>query len=261
MLKKLAMHLEHRKQFILDEENRKQLMLKKLAMHLEHRKQFILDEENRKQLVLAEENRKQLVLAEENRKQFILQEEHRNLAFIQYDLASRKRRQPAIDPQKAIARQQALHHENVQKQQDARDMSIKIQQELYDEKIQQQQSGHVAYVEENIMHQAVHDEKVKRQRVAENTTQEKGRGKLKKTKDAVQTPFLPGVADQEEERFTAFLIERRKQMEELDKATQSWKTRNFAAWSKKELWQQERDRELSLAVYRQGHPNPCPDFH
>jgi len=95
----------------------------------------------------------------------------------------------------------------------------------------------------------------------ENTKQEKGCGKLKKTKHAAPTSFAPGVADQEEKRFTVFLIERRKHMEELDKATQSWKTRNFAAWSKKESWQQERDRELSLAVYRQGHPNPCPDFH
>jgi len=169
-------------------------------------------------------------------------------------------RQSAIDPQQAIERQQALHHENVKKQEAAHDRNIKIQQDLYDEKLRQQQSGYVAYVEENIMHQAVHDEKVKRQRVAENTTQEKGRGKLKKTKDAAPTSFPLGVADQEEERFTAFLIERRKQMEELDKATQSWKTRNFAAWSKKELWQQERDRELSFAVYRQGHPKPYPDF-
>ena len=172
-------------------------------------------------------------------------------------------RQSAIDPQQAIERQQALHHENVKKQEAAHDSSIKILQDLYDEKLRQQQSGHVAYVEENIIHQAVHDEKIQRQRVEhekENTKQEKGRGKTKKTKDAVQTPFPPGVADQEEERFTVFLIERRKQMEEIDKATQSWKTRNFAAWSKKELWQQERDRELSYAVYRQGHPNPHPDF-
>jgi len=173
-------------------------------------------------------------------------------------------RQPAINPLQAIERQQALHHENIQKREAAHDRNLKIQQDLYDEKLRQQQCGHVAYVEENIAHQAVHDEKIKRQRVEhekENTKPEKGRGKTKKTKDAVQTPFPPGVADQEEERFTAFLIERRKHMEELDKATQSWKTRNFAAWSKKELWQQERDRELSFAVYRQGHPNPHPDFH
>ena len=164
---------------------------------------------------------------------------------------------------KSVDQQRALHRENVKKQEAVDDRNIKIQQEIYDEKLRQQQSGHVAYVEENIVHQAVHDEKIKRQRVQHeevNTKQEKGLGKLKKTKNAVPTSLPPGVAGQEEERFTVFLIERRKHMEELDKATQAWKTRNFPAWSKKELWQQERDRELSFAVYRQGHPNPYPDF-
>jgi len=82
----------------------------------------------------------------------------------------------------------------------------------------------------------------------------------RQSQERILQPKIPGVADQEKERFTVFLIERRKQMEELDKATQCWKTRNFAAWSKKELWQQERDRELSFAVYRQGLPNPYLDL-
>jgi hypothetical protein len=56
------------------------------------------------------------------------------------------------------------------------------------------------------------------------------------------------------------VIERRKQVEKLDQATQLWKTKNFEAWSKKELWQQERDRKLSVAVCRQGRPNPYTDF-
>jgi len=184
------------------------------------------------------------------------------IGYLEQRDAEEKTRQEALCRER-IKRQQALHHENVQKQQATHDSNIKIQQELYDNKIQRQQSGHVEYVEENIIHQAEHDDKIKRQRVAHdeaNTRQQIGRDKKQKTKVATQT-FSPGVADQEEERFRVFLIERRKQIEQLDTTTQTWKTRNFAAWSKKELWQQERDRELSFAVYRQGHPNQHPDFH
>ena len=172
-------------------------------------------------------------------------------------------RSRATERQSVIERQQSLHHENVKKQEAARDRTLKIQQDLYDEKLRQQESGYVAYVEENIIHQAVHDERIQRQRVEheeENIKQEEGRGKLKKSKHAAPTPAASNVVHEEEKRFTAFLTERRTQMEQLDTATQCWKTRNFAAWSKKELWQQERDRELSFAVYRQGLPNPHLDF-
>ena len=84
--------------------------------------------------------------------------------------------------------------------------------------------------------------------------------KIQKTKNEMnQKTFCE--AGSQESRFTEFMIERRKQIENLDQATQRWKTKNFTAWSKKELWQQERDRELSFAVYRQGRPNPYTDFN
>jgi TRAP-type uncharacterized transport system substrate-binding protein len=56
------------------------------------------------------------------------------------------------------------------------------------------------------------------------------------------------------------MIERRKQLENIDKAVQLWKAKNPAAWDKKELSQQQRDRELAAAVYRRGLRNPYPDF-
>jgi hypothetical protein len=67
-------------------------------------------------------------------------------------------------------------------------------------------------------------------------------------------------AGSEESRFAEFMIDRRKQIESVDKAVQIWKAKNPAAWDKKELWQQQRDREIAAAVYRRGLPNPCPDF-
>jgi len=84
--------------------------------------------------------------------------------------------------------------------------------------------------------------------------------KIQKTKNEMnQKTFCE--AGSEELRFIEFMIERRKQIENLDQSIQLWKTKNFTAWSKKELWQQERDRELSAAVYRQGRPNPYTDFN
>ena len=103
----------------------------------------------------------------------------------------------------------------------------------------------------NLPKLAYHKEKTRLQAWREN---------LQTAKNEMREKMLCG-ADPEELRFTEFLMERRKQMEQLDKATQLWKTKNFAAWSKKESWQQERDRELSFAVYRQGCPNPHSEFH
>jgi len=133
-------------------------------------------------------------------------------------------------PKKSPRQEQALHHETVNKKQAEADRILKIQQALYDEKLKRQQSGQVEYVEENIMHQAAHDEQVRTQRVAYDA--------MNTTDDAVY---------QEEIRFMELLIGRRNHDELLDKGIQSWKTKNFAAWSKKELWQQQLDHELSAA--------------
>jgi len=70
------------------------------------------------------------------------------------------------------------------------------------------------------------DEKKKRQQVQHK--------KIQKTQNELHKKMMC-EAGSEESRFTEFLIERRKQIEKLDQATQLWKTRNFEAWSKKEL--------------------------
>jgi len=85
---------------------------------------------------------------------------------------------------------------------------------LYDEKIKRQQSGQVEHVEENIMHQAAHNEQVRKQRVAHDAKNTRHR----KTDDA---------AYQEEIRIMELLTVQRKQIELLDKAIQSWKTKNL----------------------------------
>jgi len=85
------------------------------------------------------------------------------------------------------------------------------------------------------------------------------REKKQKTKCELREKMIHDACP-EESRFLRFLLERRKQAELSDKATQVWKGKNFAAWEKNELWHQEHDRELAVAVYRQGRPNPHPDF-
>jgi len=84
-------------------------------------------------------------------------------------------------------------------------------------------------------------------------------GKNPKAKHEMYMKMI-SEASSEESRFAEFIIERRKKIENTDKTIQSWKTNNFAAWTKKELWQQQRDRELAADVYRQGLQNPYADF-
>ena len=91
------------------------------------------------------------------------------------------------------------------------------------------------------------------------TKQQVRRAKNRKTKHEMYIKMVC-EAGSEESRFAEFMIERRKQLENIDKAVQLWKAKNPAAWDKKELWQQQRDRELAAAVYRRGLPNPYPDF-
>jgi len=143
-----------------------------------------------------------------------------------------------------MKREKALEREQIEIQYIAR-QSRERQLETYDEKTKREQAEQAAHDDKVKMQRAVHEQEIIRLRVV---------------REEENSRYSVGVVDPEEERYTVFLIKRREQMEELDKAVQLWKTRNFTAWSRKELWQQERDRELSCAVYKQGSPNPHSDF-
>jgi len=73
--------------------------------------------------------------------------------------------------------------------------------------------------------QSACDQKKRRQQVRHE--------KIQKTKNEMKKKTMCEAVS-EESRFTVFMIERRKQIENLDQATQLWKTKNFTAWSKKE---------------------------
>ena len=143
-----------------------------------------------------------------------------------------------------MKREKALEREQIERQYSERQCRER-QLETYDEKTKREQAEQAAHDDKVKMQRAVHEQEIIRLRVV---------------REEENMRYSVCVIDPEEERFAVFLLERREQMEQLDKAIQLWKTRNFAAWSRKELWQQERDRELSCAVYRQGSPNPHSDF-
>jgi len=165
-------------------------------------------------------------------------------AWALYDERLKTREAERVVFVEKMKREKALEREQIEIQYIARH-SRERQLETYDEQTKREQAE-----------QAAHDDKVKIQRAVH----EQEIIRLRMVCEEENRRYSVGVVDPEEERYTAFLIMRREQMEELDEAIQLWKSRNFTAWSRKELWQQERDRELSCAVYRQGIPNPHSEF-